>query len=169
MSTTDAMAERLPAGRGPWEIRARGPVVTASGDAVAAWAADVLATWVGGWDCLPAPTALVVATREAGSREALAFWSAARATGLALAAPRAFPWTLANAPAGRISTELGITGPCTTLVGSGADEAFELARSIAVDEQDDDGPVLVVVLDPVAPAADAAPAPCPWELAAAVV
>jgi 3-oxoacyl-[acyl-carrier-protein] synthase II len=74
---------------------------------------------------------LYVATPDSGAREAVAFWAAAQVTGLAFAAPAAFPWTLVNSTAGRISLELGVTGPCTTLVGGddAVDEAAWLAAA----------------------------------------
>src|SRR6478609_7862257 len=106
----------------------------AAGEAVAAWVAGRL----GGVEpALPAGdrVALHVATPDSGSREALAFWHAARTTGFALAAPGAFPWTLSNSVTGRISLTLGVTGPCTTWVG--ADEATteaELAARLDLDD-----------------------------------
>jgi hypothetical protein len=97
-----------------------------TGDRTAAWAAETLAgAGVTG-------DGLYVATPDAGAREALAFWAAARETGFAFAAPAAFPWTLANSPTGRISQSLGITGPCTTFVGG--DEAYAEALATAADD-----------------------------------
>jgi hypothetical protein len=97
-----------------------------AGDAAAAWAASVLAAaGVRG-------EALYVATSDGGAREALAFWAAARETGLSFANPAAFPWTLANSATGRISQVLAITGPCTTYVGG--EEALEAARQDAGDD-----------------------------------
>ncbi len=106
--------------------------MTATGEAVAAWVADRLRTDLAPW--LPGPAegsaiGLYVSTPDAGSGEALAFWRAAHETGLHLAAPGAFPWTLANSPAGRISRTLGVTGPCTTYVGD--DDAVSEARLTA--------------------------------------
>jgi len=106
----------------------------AAGDAVAAW----VAVQLGGVEpALPAGdrVALHVATPDSGSREALAFWQAAQTTGVALAAPGAFPWTLSNSVTGRISLALGVTGPCTTWVGGpeAATEA-ELAASMDLDD-----------------------------------
>ncbi|WP_029290947.1 beta-ketoacyl synthase N-terminal-like domain-containing protein [Cellulomonas sp. HZM] len=104
--------------------------LVASGDAVAAWAADVLATvWAGaGLD------ALYVGTSRGGADEAVAFWSAALATGPALAAPGAFPYTLANAAAGRICVALDVRGPSVTLVGPAARaHALEAARDDVAD------------------------------------
>ena len=105
------------------------PTPRRGGEAVAAW----VAVRLGGVEpALPAGdrVALHVATPDSGSREALAFWQAAQTTGVALAAPGAFPWTLSNSVTGRISLALGVTGPCTTWVGGpeAATEA-ELAAS----------------------------------------
>lgn len=89
-----------------------------AGSTAATWVATALLE-------APAPlpsgdrVGLYLATPDSGSREALAFWRAAHETGLALAAPAAFPWTLANSVTGRASVILGITGPCTTWVGGG--------------------------------------------------
>jgi hypothetical protein len=104
------------------------PELDGSGETIAAWAADTLAA--AGLEA----DGLYVATPDAGAREAIAFWAAAQHTGLAFAAPGAFPWTLANSPTGRISQRLGIRGPCTTFVG-GAD-ALDEARTHAQDDVD---------------------------------
>jgi hypothetical protein len=106
----------------------------AAGDVVAAWVAERLA---GVEPTLPGGdrVALHVATPDSGSREALAFWQAARTTGVALAAPGAFPWTLSNSVTGRVSLALGITGPCTTWVGGPeASTEAELAASLDLDD-----------------------------------
>ena len=87
------------------------PELPGAGDATAAWAAQTLL------EAGLSAAALYVATTDGGAREALAFWAAAQETGLALANPKAFPWTLANSATGRISQVLGITGPCTTYCG----------------------------------------------------
>jgi hypothetical protein len=100
------------------------PELDGAGEHIAAWAAETLA----GLDA----DALYVATPDGGAREAIAFWTEALATGLAFAAPGAFPWTLANSPTGRISQRLGIRGPCTTYVGG--DEALDEARTHARDD-----------------------------------
>ena len=97
-----------------------------TGDRAAVWAAETLA------EAGVTGDGLYVATPDAGAREALAFWAAARETGFAFAAPAAFPWTLANSPTGRISQRLGITGPCTTFVGG--DEAYAEALLAAADD-----------------------------------
>jgi 3-oxoacyl-(acyl-carrier-protein) synthase len=100
--------------------------LSGTGEETAAWAASVLD------DAGMAADALYVATSDGGAREALAFWAAARGTGLAFANPRAFPWTLANSATGRISQVLGIHGPCTTYVGGA--EAFGAAGQNAEDD-----------------------------------
>lgn len=105
------------------------PELSGSGDATASWAADTLAA--SGLTC----DALYVATSDAGAREALAFWSSAQQTGLALANPGPFPWTLSNSVTGRISQRLGVTGPCTTYVGDAEAEA-EAAYQAAADLTD---------------------------------
>jgi hypothetical protein len=102
------------------------PELLATGDHIATWAGETLA------QAAKTADALYLATPDAGAREALAFWAAAQDTGLAFAAPAAFPWTLANSAAGRISQRLGIRGPCTTFVGG--DEAYEEARTHAADD-----------------------------------
>ncbi len=105
-----------------------------AGEAIAAWVAARLGEVE---PALPHGdlVALHVATPDSGSREALAFWRAARTTGYALAAPGAFPWTLSNSVTGRISLALGVTGPCTTWVGGleAATEA-ELAARLDLDD-----------------------------------
>ncbi|RHA43541.1 beta-ketoacyl-[acyl-carrier-protein] synthase family protein [Cellulomonas rhizosphaerae] len=129
--------------------------LVAAGDAVSAWASSVLVAWG------PSADALYVATSEAGAAESLAFWAAARATGFALAAPGAFPYTLANAPAGRIGTALGIRGPSVTVLGT-----FDDALAAASDDLADGlcTRALVVHLDPVAPATTTTPDPTLWRL-----
>lgn len=106
-----------------------------AGETVAAWVAARLGEVV---PALPSGTrvALHVATPDSGSREALSFWRAAHVTGLALAAPGAFPWTLSNSVTGRISLALGVTGPCTTWVG-GPEAAAEAALAAREDLDDD--------------------------------
>lgn len=107
------------------------PELVAEGDAAAAWAATTLAGLLAGELAAGrGPDALYVATPDAGAREALAFWRSATETGYRFASPAGFPWTLSNSPTGRISLELGITGPCLTLVG--ADEAVAAARETAL-------------------------------------
>ena len=106
----------------------------AAGPAVAAWVEARLREVDP-----PLPTgdtvALHVATPDNGSREALAFWRAAHETGLALAAPGAFPWTLSNSVTGRISAALGVTGPCTTWVG-GPEATEEACLAARLDLED---------------------------------
>ncbi len=127
------------------------PPLTATADTVAAWAARTLRE--AGLP-LTGDEALVVASPDSGAREALAFWAAAQQTGLAFAAPAAFPWTLSNSPTGRISQELGLTGPCHTLVG-GADALAEAERVAASGASSGTGGRTLVVsltgLDPVTP------------------
>lgn len=57
------------------------------------------------------PHALLVLAEDAGSTTAVRFWADALATGLPLASPGAFPWCLANAPAGALARRFAITGP----------------------------------------------------------
>lgn len=127
-----------------------------SGDAAAAWAAQTLLEAGLGPDLdgVAAVEALHLATSDGGAREALAFWAAARRTGLSVAAPAAFPWTLSTSVTGRISQALQITGACTTyvggdealseaLIGAGDDVSDGLARSALV--------VSLRGLDPIGP------------------
>lgn len=119
--------------------------IDATGEAVAAWVAARL----GGVEP-PLPrgdrVALHVATPDSGSREALAFWRAAQATGFALAAPGAFPWTLSNSVTGRVSLALGVTGPCTTWVGGlEATTEAELAARLDLDDGLVDAALVVTV------------------------
>jgi len=139
------------------------PSLVAAGDAVSAWAAAEALTLYGADERLDA---LYVATTGAGAAESLAFWAAARATGFALAAPGAFPYTLANAPAARIGTVLGIRGPSVTVLGS-FDDALDAAREDLADGLATRA--LVVHLDPVAPATSADPPATPWRLTCSVV
>jgi hypothetical protein len=138
-------------------------------------AADSVAAWVAarlGEAVPPLPSgdrvALHVATPDSGSREALAFWRAAQATGYALAAPGAFPWTLSNSVTGRISLALGVTGPCTTWVGSheAATEA-ELAARLDLDDGLVDHALVVTVAGAEVP--DAAGSPVTVVLAVSVL
>ncbi len=118
------------AGSGSWTSEP----IDAAGEAVAAW---VAARLLEADPALPTGDDVVlhVATPDNGSREALAFWHAAHATGLALAAPGAFPWTLANSVTGRVSAALGLTGPCTTWVG-GPEAAAEAELAGRLDLED---------------------------------
>ena len=102
------------------------PSLEAADDAVAAWAAATLAELGAGAD------ALFVATLDAGARESVHFWRQSRASGLAFANPRPFPWTLANSPTGEIAKRLGVRGPTFTLVGGV--EALTGALEQALDE-----------------------------------
>jgi len=136
--------------------------IAAVGDAVSNWAAEVLLN--AGYTA----DVLYLATNEAGVRESMAFWAAAQQSGLAFATPGAFPWTLANSPAGRISVVLNMTGPCTTLLGEGAwAEAVASARADVL--AGTASSVLVVRLDPRTPTRDGRLATTQWELAVAVV
>lgn len=109
-----------------WDHAFTSDPVDVVGPVAADWAAERLVEAGLGGD------GLYVATADGGAREALAFWAAAAGTGLAFASPAAFPWTLANSPTGRISQQLGITGPCVTLVGG--DEAVTEAFALAYDD-----------------------------------
>jgi len=141
--------------------RFESPPLLAAGDAVAEWSAGTL----GGLGVTP--DALVVVTAEVGAREAVAFWAAAQQTGLRFAAPGAFPWTLANGVAGRISVVLGVRGACTTLVGTDLwDDALSQARE---DVAEHGGSVLVVHLDPSEPTTDAVPRPGTWTMQAVLL
>jgi hypothetical protein len=92
--------------------------------AVARWAGETLEELGAGVD------ALLVATSDAGARESVRFWRESRVTGLTFANPRAFPWTLANSPAGEIARLLGVRGPTFTLVGGGDAAAAALAHAL---------------------------------------
>ena len=138
-----------------------------AGEAVAAW---VAARLVEVDPSLPAGdrVALHVATPDSGSREALAFWRAAQATGYALAAPGAFPWTLSNSVTGRVSLALGVTGPCTTWVGGEeATTEAELAAHLDLDDGLVDHSVVVSLVGAAAP--DAVGSPVRVELVVAVL
>ena len=102
------------------------------GDRVATWVASVLDGVGPDPAGLCGSVGLYVATPDSGAREAVAFWVAAQQTGLGLAAPGAFPWTLSNSVTGHISAKLGIRGPCSTWVGG--DEALEEAGATARDD-----------------------------------
>ncbi|MGB7817982.1 MAG: hypothetical protein WBL35_04495 [Ornithinibacter sp.] len=117
--------------------------MTIAGTAAAAWVAACLTDAP-----VPPPNGdrvgLYLSTSDGGSREALAFWQSAHRTGLALAAPAAFPWTLANSVTGSVSSALGITGPCTTWVGG--PEADAEAELTAMDDLSDGTVDLAVVV-----------------------
>lgn len=106
--------------------RWRSPRLQPDDDAVAAWAAETLGGIGSGAE------ALYVATLDSGARESVHFWKASRASGLAFANPRPFPWTLANSPAGRIAQNLGVRGPTFTIVGRA--EALTAALEQALEE-----------------------------------
>lgn len=75
---------------------------------------------------------LYVVSSNAGFSSAVKFWSEARRTGLAVASPELFPWTLANAPCGWLARHFRITGPNFTYHG-GAE-----ATAAAVTQAKDD-------------------------------
>jgi 3-oxoacyl-(acyl-carrier-protein) synthase len=62
-------------------------------------------------------TGLYLVSANAGSQSAVEFWAEARRTGLHVASPERFPWTLANAAASWLSLEFKITGPTFTYLG----------------------------------------------------
>jgi hypothetical protein len=129
----------------------------AAGEALAAW---VAARLVEVEPALPGGdrVALHVATPDSGSHEALAFWRAAHATGFALAAPGAFPWTLSNSVTGRVSLVLGVTGPCTTWVGGPeAVTEAELGARLDLDDGLVDSALVVTVTGTRPPDATGSP------------
>jgi hypothetical protein len=65
----------------------------------------------------PERSGLYVATDNAGSSCALAFWAEAQRVGVGLASPELFPWCLANAPCGWLARQFQIRGPNATFVG----------------------------------------------------
>ena len=80
----------------------------------------------------PDRSGLYVVSSNAGFQSSLLFWSEARQSGLGLANPELFPWTLANAPCGWLAREFHITGPNATYTGK--DDALMWA----LDQADDD-------------------------------
>lgn len=106
--------------------RWRSPHLQPDDDTVAAWAAECLG------EIGFAADALCVATLDSGARESVRFWESSRASGLAFANPRPFPWTLANSAAGRVAQALGVRGPTFTIVGRG--EALTAALEQALEE-----------------------------------
>jgi hypothetical protein len=60
---------------------------------------------------------LYLISANAGFHSAVEFWSAARRSGLGVANPELFPWTLANAPGGWLARTFGIAGPNFTYTG----------------------------------------------------
>lgn len=75
---------------------------------------------------------LYVVSSNAGFHSAVQFWSDARRTGLAVASPELFPWTLANAPCGWLARHFRITGPNFTYAGGP-----EAAASAVMQAKDD--------------------------------
>ncbi len=141
--------------------------MTVAGAAAATWVAACLTD-------APAPlpsgdrVGLYLSTSDSGSREALAFWQSAQQTGLALAAPAAFPWTLANSVTGKVSSALEITGPCTTWVGGPeADAEAELAAMDDLSDGTVDLAVVITVRGEQPP--DAAGTPVRLQLTAVVI
>ena len=65
----------------------------------------------------PARSGLYLASANAGFRSSLIFWSNACRSGVGLASPELFPWTLANAPCGWLARKFGVTGPNATYTG----------------------------------------------------
>lgn len=66
----------------------------------------------------PDARGLYLASKNAGELSALRFWSDAQVSGVALANPELFPWTLANAPCGWLARQFRVTGPNYTYTGS---------------------------------------------------
>lgn len=177
--TTVSRAQSVPVGRAPSassgmprpgfvEVgRWRSAELPGTGAAQADWAAQTL---LAALDVTPA--ALHVVTADAGACETLAFWEEAHERGFALASPMAFPWTLANSPTGRISSVLGITGPCTThlAVGPEDEHTWQAVIHDALDDvaEGSPAPVLVVRLHGTTPITCAG-GPVTLELSAVVV
>jgi 3-oxoacyl-(acyl-carrier-protein) synthase len=80
----------------------------------------------------PPDAGLYVASTNAGFQSAVRFWSEARRTGLAVASPELFPWTLANAPCGWLARHFRVTGPTFTF--SGGSDAAASALTQAEDD-----------------------------------
>ncbi len=69
----------------------------------------------------PGRSGLYLVSANAGFQSSQLFWSEAQRSGIAVANPELFPWTLANAPCGWLARHFGITGPNFTYTGkSGA-------------------------------------------------
>jgi hypothetical protein len=75
---------------------------------------------------------LYIVSSNAGFYSAVKFWSEARRTGLAVASPERFPWTLANATGGWLARHFRITGPNFTYYGGA--EAVDSAVTQAKDD-----------------------------------
>jgi 3-oxoacyl-(acyl-carrier-protein) synthase len=60
---------------------------------------------------------LYLVSANAGFQSSLQFWSDARRSGLNVASPELFPWTLANAASSWLAREFQITGPNFTYMG----------------------------------------------------
>jgi hypothetical protein len=65
----------------------------------------------------PDRSGLFLASSNAGFQSAVQFWADARRSGLAVANPELFPWTLANATGGYLSRHFKISGPNATYTG----------------------------------------------------
>lgn len=72
---------------------------------------------------------LYLVSANAGFQSSLSFWADAKRSGVAVANPELFPWTLANAPCGWLAREFQVTGPNFTYTGG--NEALSAALSQA--------------------------------------
>lgn len=77
----------------------------------------------------PRERGLYVVSENAGFQSAVQFWGDARRSGVAVANPELFPWTLANAPCGWLARHFQVTGPNYTFTGQS--EALRSALSQA--------------------------------------
>lgn len=67
----------------------------------------------------PGRSGLYLASGNAGFQSSLLFWAEAQRSGVAVANPELFPWTLANAPCGWLARHFQVTGPNFTFTGGG--------------------------------------------------
>lgn len=65
----------------------------------------------------PDEAGLYLVSANAGFQSSVQFWTDARRSGLSVASPELFPWTLANAAAAWLAREFQITGPNFTYMG----------------------------------------------------
>lgn len=65
----------------------------------------------------PERSGLYLASGNAGFQSSLLFWAEAQRSGVAVANPELFPWTLANAPCGWLTRHFQVTGPNLTYTG----------------------------------------------------
>lgn len=65
----------------------------------------------------PGRSGLYLVSANAGFQSSLLFWSEAKRSGIGVANPELFPWTLANAPCGWLARQFDITGPNYTFTG----------------------------------------------------